>query len=97
MVTLARNLDFAGSCFLTPLTAIFVARLRQALTWKVCALRLLICCHHCSPFRNSILRFLWSPLSALFIPWRTVSIHNMICQSVNLVASEIDLQDLQEL
>jgi len=28
MVTQAGNLDFTGSCFLTGLTAVFVARLR---------------------------------------------------------------------
>ena len=35
MVTLARNLDLLGSRFLTGLTAVFVARLRQAPAWQV--------------------------------------------------------------
>jgi len=50
MVTLARNLDFAGSGFLTGLTAVFLTRLRYALTWKVCTLSLLVCGHRGSPY-----------------------------------------------
>ena len=70
MVTLTRNLDFAGSCFLTCFTAIFVARLRQALTWKVRALRLLIYGHHCSPYLKFDPRFVWCrPVVALFVTW----------------------------
>ena len=42
MVTLASDLDFTGSRFLTGLTAVFVARLRHALARKVCTLSLLI-------------------------------------------------------
>jgi len=38
MITLARNLDFAGSRFLAGLTAVFLARLRQAPAWQVCTL-----------------------------------------------------------
>ena len=66
MVTLARNLDFSGSCVLTRLTAIFVARLRQALTRKMCALTLLIRRHHCFSFWNSATRTLLSPCCRCF-------------------------------
>jgi hypothetical protein len=52
VVALAGNLDFAGSRFLTGLTAVFIARLREAPAWKVRTLTLLNCRHHCSPFRN---------------------------------------------
>jgi hypothetical protein len=51
MVALARNLDFAGSGFLTGLTAVFLPRLRQAPAWKMCTLSLLSCRHRDSPFQ----------------------------------------------
>jgi hypothetical protein len=46
VVTLARNLHFLGSRFLTGLTAVFVARFHQAPAWKMAALHPLICRHH---------------------------------------------------
>jgi hypothetical protein len=50
VITLAGNLDFAGPRFLTGLTAVFLARLRYALAWKVCTLSLLVSGHRGSPF-----------------------------------------------
>jgi len=52
MVALARDLDFAASRFLTGLTAVFIARLRHALAWKVCTLSLLSSRHRGSPFQK---------------------------------------------
>jgi len=49
MVTLARNLDFAGSRFPAGLSAVFVARLRYTLAWNVCALSFRSCRHRGSP------------------------------------------------
>jgi hypothetical protein len=60
MVTLTRNLDFAGSCFLTGLTAIFVAGLCQAPAWKVRALSLLVGRHHRFSFLKFCYQSLWS-------------------------------------
>ena len=56
MVALAGNLDFAGSRFLTGLTAVLIARLRRALAWKVCTLSLLNCRHRCSPFQKLVFK-----------------------------------------
>jgi hypothetical protein len=53
MVTLASDLDFLGSSFLTGLTAVTVAGLRHALAWKVCTLGLLIWRHCGSPFSET--------------------------------------------
>lgn len=58
MVALAGNLDFAGSRFLTCLTAVLIARLRRALAWKVCTLSLLNRCHRCSPFQKLVFKMI---------------------------------------
>jgi hypothetical protein len=55
MVALAGNFDFAGSRFLTSLTAELFARLRHAAAWKVGTLRLLGCRHRFSPYVKSLI------------------------------------------
>jgi hypothetical protein len=56
VVALACNLDFAGSRFLTGLTTVFVARRWQAPAGNVCALSLVSCRHHGSPFQKPIIK-----------------------------------------
>lgn len=100
MVALARNLDLAGSCFLTGLTAIFVAGLRQAPARKVRALSLLVCRHHWFSF----LKFLYQNLLVaalslfrLFVTGRTESLPHYNLFGRSTWSSEIDLQGLREL
>jgi hypothetical protein len=50
MVALARNLHLPGSCFLTGLTAVFVAALDQAPAGQMRAFVFLTCSHHFSPY-----------------------------------------------
>jgi hypothetical protein len=50
VVALADNLDLFKTCFLTGLTAVFVAGLGHEPAWQVRTFALLIGCHGCSPF-----------------------------------------------
>jgi hypothetical protein len=55
MVTLARNLYFFRSRFLTGLTAVFVVRRRYAPAWQVCTLALCSCHHRKFSFSRFLL------------------------------------------
>jgi hypothetical protein len=89
MVALASDLDFAGSRFLTGLTAVFVARLRQALAWQVCTFVLLSCHRYFSFGRQSL------NLAVGSTPVVTAHSHQNyeFDSPSSLVASEIDPED----
>jgi hypothetical protein len=53
VVALARDFHLVSPCFLTGLTAIFVAGLDHAAAGQVCTPVLFICCFHWFPFLKS--------------------------------------------
>ena len=94
MVTLARNLYFVRSRFLTDLTAVFLARRRRALARQV---RTLFWCsrhHHGSPFPGSNFPFTTDVgvLQLWELPSRARAAHELQLAGVARAAHEEQLR-----